>query len=198
MILKEILFLLWARERQAFVSFVKNLTHPVSLPASAGHHRSSCDKIRTKWGMRASRLCFTGVFSKARPSGVAGSLTRSLKITEVLSPRNIQLLTTMRGASDCAGSVPRLISDRQFPAAASVPHISEKRNPNLASGSALFVIFKQIKWKLICLLRNAVAAKWPGSPTGFCGERHRCALIASIANKQRTNYGPSGIALTRR
>ena len=44
----------------------------------------------------------------------------------------------------------------------------------------------------------AVAAKWSGSPTGFCGKHHPLAVIAPIVNNQGTNYGPCGIALTSR
>lgn len=105
------------------------------------------------------------------------------------------------GESDGAVNVLCLSSPNWQFRAASSPQISEKEEPRpclQAAPHCLFVIFKQIKRKLICLLGNEVAAKWPGSPTGFRGEHHPLAMIASIVNNQGTNYSPCGIALTSR
>ena len=119
---------------------------------------SACDKIRTKWGTG-----FIATFQKesslwpAPKYHLACSLTRSFKITELFSSRKTQLLALIIGESDGAMSVLCLSSPNwQFQAASFPPDFREGGTQTLQTAPhCLFVIFKQIKWKLICLLGNA-------------------------------------------
>lgn len=138
--------------------------------------------------------------SRPAPRGFPRSLTRLFKITEMFSSRKIQLLALIIGASDQAMSVLCPSSPNwQFPAASS-PQISEKEGPRPCKRlrTVYLIFFKQTKQKLICLLGNTVAAKWPGSPTGFCDKGHPLATTASIVSNQGTNCRPRSVPCSSR
>lgn len=132
------------------------------------------------------------------PRGLANLLTRSLKITGVFSHRNIQVLAVMTGESGCAVSTLCLMAPGSF-SCPFPPHFRRRGTQTLqAAPHCLFVIFKQIQQKLICLLGSAVAARWLGAPLQAFVVNTALAMIVSTANHQRTHDGSSGIALTSR
>lgn len=126
--------------------------------------------------------------ARPAPRGFASLLTRSLTIAGVFSHRNMRLLAVIPGESGCTLSGLCLTVPGRF-SCFLPPHFRGRGAQTLqAAPHCLFVIFKQIQQKLICLLGSAVAAKWRGSPTGFVVNATLAGTV-STANHQRTHDG---------